>query len=146
MTTIALFGAGGKMGYRLSTNFKGSSYLVRHVEVSEAGCERLKTGLGFVAVSAEAALNGADVVILAVPDTAIGKVAAEHRSKLAPGTMVVVLDAAAPFAGHLPRRPTSPISSPIPAIRRSSTTRPTKRGASATISAASRPSRPSSTR
>ncbi|TIX43404.1 MAG: semialdehyde dehydrogenase [Mesorhizobium sp.] len=97
MTTIALFGAGGKMGYRLSTNFRRSDYTIRHVEVSEAGRERLKTGLGFDAVSADEALKGADVVILAVPDT--------HMSKLAAGTMVVVLDAAAPFAGHLPDRP-----------------------------------------
>src|SRR4051812_21589593 len=104
MTTIALFGAGGKMGYRLSTNFRGSPYTVRHVEVSEAGRDRLKTGLGFDAVSADAALDGADIVILAVPDTHIGKVAADIESKLAPGTMVIVLDAAAPFAGHLPKR------------------------------------------
>ena len=51
------------------------------------------------------ALDGADVVILAVPDTHIGKVAAGIEKKLAPGTMVIVLDAAAPFAGHLPKRP-----------------------------------------
>jgi hypothetical protein len=105
MTTIALFGAGGKMGYRLSTNFRGSPYTVRHVEVSDVGRERLKTGLGIDAVSADEALNGAEVVILAVPDTHIGKVAASIESKLASGTMVVVLDAAAPFAGHLPKRP-----------------------------------------
>ncbi|TIU17970.1 MAG: semialdehyde dehydrogenase, partial [Mesorhizobium sp.] len=42
MTTIALFGAGGKMGYRLSTNFRGSHYTIRHVEVSDVGRERLK--------------------------------------------------------------------------------------------------------
>jgi hypothetical protein len=105
MTTIALFGAGGKMGYRLSTNFRNSSYTVRHVEVSEAGRERLKNGLGFDAVSPEAAVDGADVVILAVPDTHIGKAAAGIEKMLAPGSMVIVLDAAAPFAGHLPKRP-----------------------------------------
>jgi hypothetical protein len=105
MTTIALFGAGGKMGYRLSTNFRGSPFAVRHVEVSEAGRQRLKSGLGFDAVSADAALDGADVVILAVPDTHIGKVAADIDKKLVPGTMVIALDAAAPFAGHLPKRP-----------------------------------------
>ena len=105
MTTIALFGAGGKMGYRLATNFRGSPYMLRYVEVSEAGRERLKTGLGFDAVSPEAALDGADVVILAVPDTHIGKVAASIEKQLRPGTMVVALDAAAPFAGHLPNRP-----------------------------------------
>jgi hypothetical protein len=105
MTTIVLFGAGGKMGYRLATNFRGSPYTLRYVEVSEAGRERLKTGLGFDAVSPEAALDGADVVILAVPDTHIGKVAASIEKQLRPGTMVVALDAAAPFAGHLPNRP-----------------------------------------
>ncbi|WP_457588613.1 phosphogluconate dehydrogenase C-terminal domain-containing protein [Ensifer canadensis] len=104
MTSIALFGAGGKMGCRLAKNLKGSRFDVRHVEVSELGRARLAKELGLSAVSADQALDGADVVILAVPDTAIGKVAAGIVDQLAPGTMVVVLDAAAPFAGHLPER------------------------------------------
>jgi D-apionate oxidoisomerase len=105
MTAIALFGAGGKMGYRLTSNFKGSRFEVRHVEVAPPGQVRLKTGLGIDCVSPEAALEGADVVILAVPDTHIGKVAAGIDGRLKSGTMVVALDAAAPFAGHLPARP-----------------------------------------
>ena len=104
MTNIALFGAGGKMGCRLSKNLTGSPFSVRHVEVSEAGKARLASELGVMPVSQDAALDGADVVILAVPDTAIGKVAAAISPQLKPGTMVVVLDAAAPFAGHLPDR------------------------------------------
>ncbi len=44
------------------------------------------------------------MVILAVPDTLIGKLAAEISPKLKAGTMVITLDAAAPFAGHLPDR------------------------------------------
>ncbi|WP_417418787.1 phosphogluconate dehydrogenase C-terminal domain-containing protein [Hoeflea sp.] len=105
MTKIALFGAGGKMGYRLSSNFLGSRFSVSHVEVSDAGCERLKTGLGIETVSADAALDGAGVVILAVPDTHIGQVMASIHDKVKSGTMVMALDAAAPFAGHLPDRP-----------------------------------------
>jgi hypothetical protein len=105
MTAIALFGAGGKMGYRLASNLRGSRFLVRHVEVSDVGKGRLKSGLGIDTISADAALEGAEVVILAVPDTHIGKVAAGISSKLRAGTMVVALDAAAPFAGHLPARP-----------------------------------------
>jgi hypothetical protein len=105
MTAIALFGAGGKMGYRLASNLRGSRFSVRHVEVSDVGKERLKSGLGFDTVPADAALEGAEVVILAVPDTHIGKVAAGISSKLRARTMVVALDAAAPFAGHLPARP-----------------------------------------
>ena len=105
MSKVALIGAGGKMGYRLAANFRGSSYEVRHVEVSEMGRQRLKDGLGLDAMAIEKALDGAEVVVLAVPDTHIGKVAAGIEKQLKSGTMVIVLDAAAPAAGHLPNRP-----------------------------------------
>ena len=104
MISIALFGAGGKMGYRLAKNLKDSRFDVRHIEVSDAGKARLSGDLGIACVSPDEGLEGADVVVLAVPDTAIGKVAGSSVDKLKPGTMVVVLDAAAPFAGHLPAR------------------------------------------
>lgn len=104
MTVVALFGAGGKMGYRLSRNFTGSRFEVRHVEVSDAGKARLKDDLGISTVEAADALKGADVVVLAVPDTLIGRVASSINDQLEPGTMVIALDAAAPFAGHLPER------------------------------------------
>jgi hypothetical protein len=102
---IALFGAGGKMGFRLTSNLLKSDYRVSHVEVGEAGRKRLHDELNIVCVSVDDALDGADVVILAVPDTLIGKLSHEISAKLKPGTMVMTLDAAAPFAGHLPERP-----------------------------------------
>ena len=104
MTSIALFGAGGKMGHRLSRNLRVSRFKVRHVEVSEHGRARLAQDFGVCCVSPETALADAEVAILAVPDTHIGKVAESINNLLKPGTMVVVLDAAAPFAGHLPDR------------------------------------------
>ncbi|WP_294642421.1 phosphogluconate dehydrogenase C-terminal domain-containing protein [uncultured Aureimonas sp.] len=104
MTSIALFGAGGKMGTRLAGNLKGSRFDVRHVERSDAGRERLKTHLGVTCVDEDEALDGAEVVVLAVPDTLIGRVLSGIEAKLEPGTMVMILDAAAPFAGHLPER------------------------------------------
>ena len=104
MTKVALFGAGGKMGVRLSTNLAKTDFDVAHVEVSSAGRDRLKSELGFDTVDADAALAGAEVVILAVPDTVIRKVAASVVPQVAPGTMIVILDAAAPFASHLPER------------------------------------------
>jgi hypothetical protein len=104
MTSIALFGAGGKMGARLAKNLQGSAFEVRHVEVSEAGQKRLREELGISCCSVDQALSGVDVVILAVPDTLIGRIAADISPKLAAGTMVITLDAAAPFAGHLPAR------------------------------------------
>jgi len=103
-TQIALFGAGGKMGVRLSKNLMGSAYSVRHVEPGAAGRQRLKDELGIDCTELAVAVADADVVILAVPDTLIGKLAAEISPQLKPGTMVMTLDAAAPFAGHLPDR------------------------------------------
>lgn len=104
MTNIALIGAGGKMGYRLTKNLKGSPFATRHVEVNSDAAKRLETDFGISCVDLDTALDGAEAVILAVPDVAIGKVATQITDKLKPGTMVVVLDAAAPFAGHLPER------------------------------------------
>ncbi len=104
MTKVALFGAGGKMGMRLGANLKNSRFIVAPVEVNDAGRERLKTELGWTAVDADTALSGAEIVVLAVPDTAIGKIAHGIVDKLAAGTMIIILDAAAPYAGHLPAR------------------------------------------
>jgi D-apionate oxidoisomerase len=104
MTTIALFGAGGKMGQRLSQNLVGSRFAVRHVEVSPDGQKRVKKRFGAACWKPDDAIKGAEIVVLAVPDTAIGKVASGMVDKLAAGTIVIILDAAAPFAGHLPKR------------------------------------------
>ena len=101
---IALFGAGGKMGVRLSQNLKGSAFEVRHVEPGEVGRRRLLEEVGVECTTVDEAIDGADVVILAVPDTLIGKLSAEIAPKLKAGTMLMTLDAAAPFAGHLPQR------------------------------------------
>ncbi len=101
---IALFGAGGKMGVRLSKNLLKSDFRVSHVEPGAAGRKRLKDELGIECVDVDAALDNADVVILAIPDTLIGKISHELAPKLKAGTMLMTLDAAAPFAGHLPER------------------------------------------
>jgi D-apionate oxidoisomerase len=104
MTEVALIGAGGKMGYRLSKNLIGSRFNVRHVEVSEAGRARLENDLKIATVDMDRAIDGASIVILAVPDTAIGRVASSIIDKVGSGTIFVILDAAAPVAGHLPKR------------------------------------------
>ena len=104
MTTIALFGAGGKMGVRLATNLKEAPYDVLHVEISEAGRARLEAETGLTCVETDTALEAADVVILAVPDRLIGTVLSGFVERLKPGTAVIMLDAAAPHAGTLPER------------------------------------------
>jgi hypothetical protein len=103
MASIALFGAGGKMGLRLTEKLKQTSHVVRHVEVSDARSALLEQR-GVKAVTPAEALDGVEIVILAVPDNSIGQVSAEIGPMLRSGTMIVVLDAAAPFAGDLPKR------------------------------------------
>lgn len=103
MRTIALLGAGGKMGLRLAANLRNSAYDVRHVEISESGVKALAER-GIEAVSLEDALSGAEAVVLAVPDRLIGKVAQQIEPQLGPGVMLICLDAAAPYAGEMPDR------------------------------------------
>jgi len=104
MTKIALLGAGGKMGVRLATNLRDTRFDVAPVEVAEAGRARLKAATRMDCVEQGQALSRADVVVLAVPDRAIGAVAREIVPKLDSGTAVIVLDAAAPHAEEMPVR------------------------------------------
>jgi hypothetical protein len=104
MTRIALMGAGGKMGVRLAKNLMGSRFDIAPVELAEEGRARLREATGLDCVDQAEALGGAAIVVLAVPDRAIGRVAHEIVPGLDPGTAVIMLDAAAPHAGELPER------------------------------------------
>jgi D-apionate oxidoisomerase len=104
MTVIALLGAGGKMGVRLATNLKGTRFEVMHVELSAEGRQRLQNTVGAVCVGQDEALARADVVLMAVPDRLIGKIAHSFIDQVRPGTAIIMLDAAAPYAGELPGR------------------------------------------
>ena len=104
MTKLALLGAGGKMGVRLAANLRGSPFEVAHVEISQEGRERLRAEVGADCIEQDQALASADVVVLAVPDQLIGRVAHGIIGKVRPGTALIVLDAAAPHAGELPER------------------------------------------
>ena len=104
MTKIALMGAGGKMGVRLARNLQDTRFDIAPVEIDEGGRERLKSATGLDCIEQGQALSRADVVVLAVPDRAIGKVAHQVVPDLDPGTAVIVLDAAAPHAGEMPER------------------------------------------
>lgn len=104
MTKVALLGAGGKMGVRLARNLKASPFEVVPVEISDEGRARLKAETGLDTVDQDTALANADVVLMAVPDRLIGKIAHTFIDKLKPGAAVIVLDAAAPYAGEMPVR------------------------------------------
>jgi D-apionate oxidoisomerase len=104
VTKIALLGAGGKMGMRLSTNLKNTRFDVDHVEVSGEGRARLKQTLGIECMEQGQAISSADAVVMAVPDRLIGKVLKTFVRDLRPSARVIMLDAAAPHAGELPER------------------------------------------
>ncbi len=100
---IALLGAGGKMGCRITDNLKKTTFEVRHVEISERGKLAL-AARGVSTVAMEEALDGASVVILALPDHRIGSVTSSIEHLLPGGTLLMALDIAAPLAGMLPKR------------------------------------------
>ncbi|MDP6127411.1 MAG: phosphogluconate dehydrogenase C-terminal domain-containing protein [Dehalococcoidales bacterium] len=101
MTTIAVIGAGGKAGYRVSRNLKDNpDYTTFYVEINDAAIARL-TELGVSVTPQDEALEAADVVILAVPDALIGEICQQIVPGLSRGTMVIGLDPAAGYAGVL---------------------------------------------
>ncbi len=105
MTHIALLGAGGKMGCRVTDHLHSNpDYSLHCVETGERGRANLATR-GITPMTREKALPLADVVILALPDRVLGAVAQEVVPLLRPGTLVITLDPAAAHADELPARP-----------------------------------------
>ena len=98
--TIALVGAGGKMGMRLSKNLKDAQWELKCLELNPDGIERLKT-LGLDVSSETDTIPYADVVILAVPDVALEKVSSHIIPKMKDGALVMTLDPAVARAGKL---------------------------------------------
>jgi hypothetical protein len=104
LMNIALLGAGGKMGGRITANLrKLTEYRVSYVEVSESAHKRLQEN-GINPMDTTEAVSAADVVILAIPDNKIGEVTNEIAPELRPGSIVVGLDPAAAYAGVLAPR------------------------------------------
>jgi D-apionate oxidoisomerase len=104
MTTIALFGAAGKMGTRISNRLKiENAFETLYVESGEAAESRLRER-GFTPTSPEAAARQADIVILSIPDKLIGKVSVQVVPLMKPRAMLMLLDPAAPHGGELYQR------------------------------------------
>jgi hypothetical protein len=101
--TIAVLGAGGKMGMRVSNNLVKTDHIVRYVENSPAGQQRTREA-GRELTEAATAVADADIVVLAVPDLALGPVTAEIVPQVKSGAIVLTLDPAAAYAGLLTAR------------------------------------------
>ncbi|MCO6049677.1 NAD(P)-binding domain-containing protein [Mesorhizobium sp. RP14(2022)] len=100
--SVAVLGSGGKMGFRVTRKLAEAGYDLRAVEIGDAGRARLKEA-GIEAVGMAEGIQGADVLVLALPDNVIGQVVRELAPNLKAGTMLVILDAAAPYAEDLPK-------------------------------------------
>ncbi|WP_435171359.1 phosphogluconate dehydrogenase C-terminal domain-containing protein [Paenibacillus glycanilyticus] len=103
MTTLALIGAGGKMGCRITDNLVKATHPVHYVEIYEKGIRNLEKR-GLKPTPQSEAVSKADLVILAIPDIAIGKVSQEVVREMKPGAVLMVLDPAAAYLGQLPER------------------------------------------
>ena len=104
MIKIALVGAGGKMGCRLTDNFlKNPQYHVDYLEVAEQGVKNLATR-GVTVANQSKVIPDADVVILALPDVALAKLSAEIVPLMKSGALVLTLDPAAPLDGVIHHR------------------------------------------
>lgn len=105
MTQVALLGAGGNMGRRITRSLRDSSqYKLRLIEPGERGRALIHES-GLRTVREAEGLAGADVVIFAVPDKIVRNVAADVIPRLDPDTSVLFLDPAAVAADRVPRRP-----------------------------------------
>lgn len=109
MSRIALLGAGGKMGCRLTDNLRRlPEFRVDYVETGDVGISRLAER-GITPTPEADAVPQADVVILALPDTALGGVSQTIVPQMKPGALLMVLDPAAAYAGVLAERDDVPL-------------------------------------
>ena len=100
---IAVIGAGGKMGMRVSNNLVKTAHTVFYSENSPAGQERV-TATGRSLTDSAVAVANADIVIYAVPDLALKAVTSQLVPLMKAGAIALTLDPAAAYAGLLTRR------------------------------------------
>ncbi|MEU5870427.1 phosphogluconate dehydrogenase C-terminal domain-containing protein [Glycomyces sp. NPDC047369] len=100
---IAVIGAGGKMGMRVSNNLVKTAHTVAYVENSPAGRQRT-IDAGRELTDLASAVADADIVVLAVPDLALQSVTAEAVPLMKSGAIALTLDPAAAYAGLLTKR------------------------------------------
>lgn len=100
--TVAIVGAAGKMGTRVSNNLNLTDATVYYCEASEKGQAAVKE-LGREITQIEDVAATCDVVILAVPDIALGPVSKTVVPLMRKGSVLLTLDPAAAYAGLITR-------------------------------------------
>lgn len=98
---VAVIGAGGKMGQRVSANLeKKVGWKTYFCENGEKGIKTVEE-LGRKVTPTDEIISEVDVAVLAVPDIALGPVTADVAPKMKPGAMILTLDPAAAYANLL---------------------------------------------
>lgn len=103
-TSVAIIGAGGKMGLRAVEKLAAGSWRLLLCESDEAKAASLRAR-GLQVTSLVEAAREADYLFLAVPDAVIGEVASFVLPLMKPGAGLIMLDAAAAYLGAVPERP-----------------------------------------
>ena len=100
---IAVIGAGGKMGMRVSNNLVKTEHHVSYVENSPNGQQRVADA-GRALTDSVTAVSDADIVVFAVPDLALKAVTEALVPEMKSGAIALTLDPAAAYAGLLATR------------------------------------------
>jgi D-apionate oxidoisomerase len=102
--TVAVIGAGGKMGARAAEKIGFSD--TWRVLLCESHTQRAQAlrDKGLTVTPIAEAMAEADFVVMAVPDALIGVIARELVPQMKMGGTLVMLDAAAAYIGELPTR------------------------------------------
>lgn len=102
--SVAILGAGGKMGLRAVEKLAKGSWRLLLCESDESKAASLRAR-GLPVTSLQEAAREADYLFLAVPDAVIGRVASHVLPLMKPGAGLIMLDAAAAYLGAVPERP-----------------------------------------
>lgn len=99
MKTVAIIGAGGKMGARAVQKLAGAGRW--RLLLCESDPQK---AAGLDITPTPDAMQQADYVVMAVPDALIGRIARELVPLMKAGGTLIMLDAAAAYVGELPSR------------------------------------------
>lgn len=100
--SIAVIGAAGKIGQRITTKLLKGDYNVLLCEKGEGKTKITKKGLKVF--DAEEGVQQADIIIMAVPDEHMGEISNILVPLVKPDSIIIVLDAGAPYAGEFKTR------------------------------------------
>lgn len=102
--SVAIVGAGGKMGARATENIASSQTWEMLLCESDTAKAQALRSRGLTVTPSADAMAKADFVVMAVPDALIGAIARELVPQMKTGGTLIMLDAAAAYVGELPER------------------------------------------